>query len=263
MGYQCYHGKEWRRYSWKNYNSRTEIFYPRDAMDVRKKFMFNQDYDDPNKILLVYAGRLDLDKRVDELVKIVRQCKGVYLAIVGGGMMSSELEKLHGVKNRIYCKPGFVNQEQLANMYAAADLHISASQMETLGNTVLESLACGTPVITPRAQGFVDSIEHGVNGLMWEPSEDLSDAVRLLKLLRDDKYLRKTLEKGARNSIKNLHCSKTVSDLLEWYADASISRQTKTFSIIRLMLCSFVLLLMTMFDFLCIPIAKRLLERFS
>ena len=28
---------------------KTEIFYPRDAMDVRKKFMFNQDYDDPNK----------------------------------------------------------------------------------------------------------------------------------------------------------------------------------------------------------------------
>ena len=241
---------------------KTEIFYPRDAMDVRKKFMFNQDYDDPNKILLVYAGRLDLDKRVDELVKIVRQCKGVYLAIVGGGMMSSELEKLHGVKNRIYCKPGFVNQEQLANMYAAADLHISASQMETLGNTVLESLACGTPVITPRAQGFVDSIEHGVNGLMWKP-DDLDDAVRLVKELRDDPALRKTLGDGAYASIKSLRVNATVNDLLNWYADASIIRRTNTFPIARLMACTFVLFQMVLFDKIVLPAAKRLLERFN
>ena len=224
--------------------------------------MFNQDYDDPNKILLVYAGRLDLDKRVDELVKIVRQCKGVYLAIVGGGMMSSELEKLHGVKNRIYCKPGFVNQEQLANMYAAADLHISASQMETLGNTVLESLACGTPVITPRAQGFVDSIEHGVNGLMWKP-DDLDDAVRLVKELRDDPALRKTLGDGAYASIKSLRVNATVNDLLNWYADASIIRRTNTFPIARLMACTFVLFQMVLFDKIVLPAAKRLLERFN
>ena len=196
---------------------------------------------------MVYAGRLDLDQRVDELVKIVRQCKGVYLAIVGGGMMSSELEKLHGVKNRIYCKPGFVNQEQLANMYAAADLHISASQMETLGNTVLESLACGTPVITPRAQGFVDSIEHGVNGLMWKP-DDLDDAVRLVKELRDDPALRKTLGDGAYASIKSLRVNATVNDLLNWYADASIIRRTNTFPIARLMACTFVLFQMVLFD---------------
>eukprot|EP00945_MAST-04E_sp_MAST-4E-sp1_P004001 g4001.t1 len=245
---------------------KTDVFMPVDdyrTKRLRNTLMFGEHNNVNSNMLLVYAGRLDLDKRVDEIIKLVERVDGVYIALVGHGVMGEDLKQLHGEKRRIYCKPGFVTHEELALYYSCCDLHISASQMETLGNTVLESLACGTPVITPRAQGFVDSIEHGVNGLMWEPSEDLSDAVRLLKLLRDDKYLRKTLEKGACDSIKNLHVSKTVSDLLEWYADASISRQTKTFSIIRLMLCSFVLLLMTMFDFLCIPIAKRLLERFS
>ena len=57
---------------------KTEIFYPRKVPKLRKKLMFNDDVNDPNKILLVYAGRLDLDKRVDELVKIV---KGVMVSI--------------------------------------------------------------------------------------------------------------------------------------------------------------------------------------
>eukprot|EP00944_MAST-04C_sp_MAST-4C-sp1_P007792 g7792.t1 len=241
---------------------KTEIFYPREAPELRKKFMFNDDVNDPNKILLVYAGRLDLDKRVDELVKIVKRCDGVYLAIVGGGMMSSELAKLHGAKNRIYCKPGFVSQEDLANMYSAADLHISASQMETLGNTVLESLACGTPVITPKAQGFVDSIEHGVNGLMWK-TNDLDDAVKMVQKLRDEPELRKRLANGAYASIKSLRVNATVNDLLDWYADAAIHRRTNTFPIARLMVCSFLLFQMVLFDRIVLPVAKSMLERFN
>ena len=97
------------------------------------------------------------------------------------------------MRRTAYCKPGFVSQDDLANIYSAADLHISASQMETLGNTVLESLACGTPVITPKAQGFVDSIEHGVNGLMWK-TNDLDDAVKMVQKLRDEPELRKDLQ---------------------------------------------------------------------
>ena len=241
---------------------KTEIFYPRKVPKLRKKLMFNDDVNDPNKILLVYAGRLDLDKRVDELVKIVKRCDGVYLAIVGGGMMSSELAKLHDAKNRIYCKPGFVSQDDLANIYSAADLHISASQMETLGNTVLESLACGTPVITPKAQGFVDSIEHGVNGLMWRIN-DLDDAVNMVKKLRDEPELRKTLADGAYASIKSLRVNATVNDLLDWYADAAIHRRTNTFPIARLMVCSFLLFQMVLFDRIVLPVAKSMLECFN
>ena len=62
----------------------------------------------------------------------------------------------------IYCRPGFLRHEELAPVYAAADVHVSCSQFETLGNTVLEAHACSTTVVLPRTQGFVDTVNHQV-----------------------------------------------------------------------------------------------------
>jgi glycosyltransferase involved in cell wall biosynthesis len=45
-----------------------------------------------------------------------------------------------------------------ATPYCISDLHVSASQFETLGNTVLEAFACGLPVVVPRCQGFQDTV---------------------------------------------------------------------------------------------------------
>lgn len=131
--------------------------------------------------------------------------------------MAAELSRLHGAKNRIFCRPKFLSHEELAKYYNAADLHISASQMETLGNTVLESLACGVPVLTPRAQGFMDSITQDFNGVMWEPN-DMEDALSKVQLLRDDLTLRERLSGGAKASISKLTCEATVVDLLDWYS---------------------------------------------
>lgn len=174
--------------------------------------------------------------------------------------MSKELAKLHGKENRVFCKPGFLSHADLARYYNAADLHISASQMETLGNTVLESLACGTPVITPRAQGFVDTIKENVTGLLWEP-DNLDDAVKKVLMLRDDKELRQRLAKGAVDSISELKCSTTVKDLVDWYLTADEIRRTKTTEFARLLTTSGLLLMMFVSDRIGLPIIAKILEK--
>ena len=244
----------------------TSVFSPHAASaseisELRSELMFG-DGARPDRILVIYAGRLDLDKRIDELVDIIRRVPSAYLAIVGSGALADDLQALHGKENRIYCKPGFVTHAQLARYYCASDLHVSASQMETLGNTVLESLACGTPVATPRAQGFVDSINHGENGVMWKAG-DIEDAVRTLQKLCDDRALLRSLANGARMSIESLHCSTTVSDLLQWYALAASIRQTKTFPIVRLVLCTILVTVSAVADVTVIELARRFLERFA
>jgi hypothetical protein len=37
-------------------------------------------------------------------------------------------------------------------VYASSDIHVSASEFETLGNTVLEAFSCAIPVVVPRTQ---------------------------------------------------------------------------------------------------------------
>ena len=52
----------------------------------------------------------------------------------------------------------------LALAYAAADVFVAPSIQDNFSNTVLESIACGTPCVAFRAGGMPDMIEHRRNG---------------------------------------------------------------------------------------------------
>lgn len=56
----------------------------------------------------------------------------------------------------------------LAEVYGAADLHVIPSLEENLPNTVMESLACGTPVVGFRVGGIPEMVDHGENGFIVE-----------------------------------------------------------------------------------------------
>ncbi len=70
-------------------------------------------------------------------------------------------------------------------------------------------MACGTPVLVCNAQGFRDTVNHDVNGWMWE-TDNLDDAKEKLRKLRDDRAILERLTKGARASIASLTCAATV-----------------------------------------------------
>ena len=109
------------------------------------------------------------------MVEAVRRLGGrgsAYLAIVGDGPSAPTFAQLHGRENGVYCRPRFLSHAELAEVYASSDVHVSASEFETLGNT-----ACGVPVVVPRTQGFRDTVRHEVDGYLFEPA-DVEDATR-------------------------------------------------------------------------------------
>jgi len=57
-------------------------------------------------------------------------------------------------------------EEKLALCYAAADVFITPSIEDNLPNTVLESLACGTPVVAFTTGGIPDMVTHQQNGYL-------------------------------------------------------------------------------------------------
>lgn len=59
-------------------------------------------------------------------------------------------------------------------IYSSSDVHVSASQFETLGNTVLEAYACGIPVVVPCTQGFCDTVRDGEDGFLFVPGDGQS-----------------------------------------------------------------------------------------
>jgi len=74
------------------------------------------------------------------------------------------------------------NDEQLAKCYSAADVFITPSLEDNLPNTVMESLACATPVVAFKTGGIPDMVKHLENGYLadYESSEDLATGIEWL-----------------------------------------------------------------------------------
>lgn len=68
----------------------------------------------------------------------------------------------------------------LSLVYSAADVFVAPSQEDNLPNTVLESLACGTPCVAFKIGGMPDLIEHQKNGYLAQPfdTEDLANGIQ-------------------------------------------------------------------------------------
>ncbi|WP_017257990.1 glycosyltransferase family 4 protein [Pedobacter arcticus] len=71
------------------------------------------------------------------------------------------------------------NDETLVEAYAAADAFLTTSLEDNLPNTVMESLACGTPVIAFETGGIPDMVDHQENGYLakYKNAEDFMEGL--------------------------------------------------------------------------------------
>lgn len=94
------------------------------------------------------------------------------------------------------------SNEQLALVYSAADVFVLTSRMDNLPNTILESMACGTPVVAFKVGGMVDLIIPGNNGQLVAPFSKDELKERILEIISDDEISKK-YNVNARNFIEN------------------------------------------------------------
>lgn len=117
-------------------------------------------------LLLLSVGNLVELKGHHLIIKMLADFPDAWLIIVGSGPMRSELELLagsQGLNDRIIFA-GQQPNESLKTWFSAADALILASSREGWANVLLESMACGTPVVATRVNGtpeVVASLEAG------------------------------------------------------------------------------------------------------
>ncbi|UTF61673.1 glycosyltransferase family 4 protein [Gilvimarinus sp. DA14] len=90
--------------------------------------------------------------------------------------------------------------------------------VETFGRVVIEAMACGLPVVCHRNGGYADWIEHDVNGLLFDTSEQ---ALTLLKELVADPQRRARLGKQARLTVEKMYSSEAIAERLNFYVKPS------------------------------------------
>lgn len=73
----------------------------------------------------------------------------------------------------------------LALAYSAADVFICPSRQENLPNTIMEAMACGTPVVAFSVGGIPDLVEDGITGYLAAPTDAASLALAISRVLGD------------------------------------------------------------------------------
>jgi glycosyltransferase involved in cell wall biosynthesis len=130
--------------------------------------------------------RMGLEQLLRALHSIKTQIPEVWLAIAGKGPLQSTLEQqVRDLELQDHVKLlGFLPDEQLAIAYQAADLSVMPSQsLEGFGLVLLESLACGTPVLCTPIGGMPEVLEPFSPNLITQSAREADIAERLDELL--------------------------------------------------------------------------------
>jgi len=123
--------------------------------------------------LLVYAGRLDGEKRAQLLVdafELLPRELGAQLVLIGDGPLR---ETILGLGDPRIHAPGYVrDRSELARWLASADIYVSGMADETFGVSIVEAQASGLPVVGVAAGAMVDRVTSDIGRL--GPEDDAS-----------------------------------------------------------------------------------------
>jgi glycosyltransferase involved in cell wall biosynthesis len=118
--------------------------------------------------VMLFVGRVAIEKNIRAFLDLDLPGSKV---VVGDGPQLKQLQRLYpGVTFT-----GALYGEQLAEAYSGADVSVFPSLTDTLGLTILESLACGTPVAAYDATGPRDILKSTDVGVI---DDDLGTAIR-------------------------------------------------------------------------------------
>lgn len=116
-------------------------------------------------------------------------------------------------------------QQVMARWYQAADVYIHASKADTFPTAVLESLACGTPVIATGVGGIAEQIRtDGEQTGILVPAADPTALARALDDLLADRHRREVLGRRAANdSRQRFDLERQADEYLAWYEQVRAS----------------------------------------
>ncbi len=145
---------------------------------------------DSEKVIL-FVGRIEPLKGIESLLRAMTYLKdtpNLKLIIIGGDARSrDEVETLKTTCQELEIGDAvtfmeLVKQEKLPYFYSAADICVIPSYYESFGLVALESLACGTPVVTTRVGDMENIIHQGETGYVVEDNTPhlLADKISLL-----------------------------------------------------------------------------------
>ncbi|MCR4616168.1 MAG: glycosyltransferase family 4 protein [Clostridiales bacterium] len=210
------HAKDTRLVNGVGYD--TDRFYPispEEKSELRKKYGFSDD-----EKILIYVAELNENKNQGMLIRALKAVKEQYgevkLLLAGHDNFNGAYQKLAaelGVDQQIMFLGFCGDTKELVQL---SDIGVVSSLREGLPVNVMESLACGLPVVAADNRGHRVLIKNGENGFIVEPNDWDSMARRIIELI-DDGEMYKKISASAVESAAPYSKENVIRQLAEIY----------------------------------------------
>jgi glycosyltransferase involved in cell wall biosynthesis/predicted metal-dependent phosphoesterase TrpH len=174
---------------------------------------------DPDRVTVLYAGRLTSEKGVDLLAEAFLSARArdprLHLELAGGGPEEGLLRDRLGANATFR---GWLQGADLAQVHADADVFLFASRTDTFGQVLLEAQASGVPVVAVAEGGPCALVADGETGLLRPPDAGaLADAVLQLAA---SPLLRRRLAAAALTAVRERTWERALDRLAAGYREA-------------------------------------------
>ena len=195
---------------WQN-----NIFSQETIAEKRAKLGLLQD----DKVI-VNIGRLHPQKGHEYLLraarKIIPRMKNLKFLIVGDGSMKDSLELLSerlGIKKNVVFTG---KRDDIKDILCFSDISVLSSIREGFSNVILESMACGKPVIATDVGGNNEIVIDGKNGFIV-PSRDEDTLADKILALAGNEELTERMGLAARETVKKFSLKRMVDKTEQLY----------------------------------------------
>ena len=195
----------------------TNVFSPKDKLAMREQWGINPFA----KIILFGAANInDRRKGVEYFLSALNQLtmncpdKGLVEVVIFGKNKHLDITQL---PFKAWSFSVITSQQDLAELYSLADVFVLPSVEDNLPNTVMESMACGTPVVAFNVGGIPEMIDHRQNGYLAEFKSGADMAKGIFELLYADDHAH--YAKNARDKVlKDFNNQKVAQQYMDVYS---------------------------------------------
>lgn len=155
--------------------------------------------------IIITSSRLVKKNAIDDIIKSLQYLnKNINFLILGSGPDLKKLKRLAkklNVEKRVSFL-GYVDHSKLTHYLKISDIFVRPSLSEGLGNSFLEAMASGLPVIATRVGGIPDFLKDNETGLFCEVHNPKNIAEKV-KILLENNELREKIIKNSAEMVKN------------------------------------------------------------
>lgn len=159
------------------------------SREIRRKCNLREE----DRVLLTVsrlASWKRLDRAINAMPSLIKIDSRIHLVIVGDGAEKDKFMDLAnqlGVKEHVFFV-GAVEQSEVVDYMAIADIFLSLYDLSNVGNPLLEAMSCGKPIVTLDVGDTSSLIIDGKTGVLLNAEHLDTLPERIIQLIEDKKY---------------------------------------------------------------------------